>query len=151
MLHLITAGLYNYPSQPNFEPEFACILIFKLNRGPCRLLHITWFQGDWIKDANMTFTLCTMYDKSHTISHKRNMPNVTLSLSCFPPLRIIASKSCSRTSTLIFTSLLFLLHYSMASCSFEILRWRKKKNTFDVPLRKNFKADAAVIDLEVIR
>lgn len=54
----------------------------------------------------------------------------------------------TRMSTLIFKSFPFLLHYSMASCCFEILRWKKH---LWCSIAKTSKRSASVIDLEVIR
>lgn len=84
--------------------------------------------GNDIRDrcTNMTFILCAMYNKSHAISYKRNMTNAAVSLSC-SPLPILPLKSCNRNVYPHFHILPFLLHYSMASCCFEILRLKKKK------------------------
>lgn len=82
------------------------------------------------------------------------MTNVALfSLSC-STLPIGVLKSCNQNVYPHFHILPFLLHYSVASCCFEILRWgkkKKKKKHLWCSISKTSKRSAAVIDLEVIR
>lgn len=123
VLYLIIAGLFNYPSKPFFfySLNFCRYLNFCQEHAIC--ISCSCSQGDYIRQrfANMTFTLCTVYNKSHAISYKRNMTNVALFLSC-SRLPVLALKSCNQNVYPHFHILPFLLHYSMASCCFEILR-----------------------------
>lgn len=81
----------------------------------------------------MTFILCTVYE-SHATSYKRNMTNVSPSLSC-SPLPVAALKSCNQNVYPHFQTLPFLvtLLYGILLLSNPEV---KKTNTFDVPLRK---------------
>lgn len=106
-------------------------------------LTLTNSYGDYITDCCRNFfytemhTLCSSYNKSHWISAKRNL------------LMFLCLKSSNVNVYPHFHVFPFLLHYSMASCCFEILGWEKK-----TPLMlhcKTSKQSAAVIDLEVIR
>ncbi len=126
----------------NFSPDFR--LDFNFCRDRAIRLPWTCSQGDYIRSrcANMTFTLCTMYDKSHAISYERNMTNMTnemLFLSHVPLPLSSHWNHVTRMSTLIFTSFLFcyITPWHLAA----LKSWGgKKKHTFDVPLQ-NFKAE----------
>lgn len=97
----------------------------------------------------VTFISCRMY-VSHAISYERNMTNVPPSLSC-SSLGVFALETCNRKCPPSFSHLSFFCDM-MASCCFEIRRWRgKKKHTSLMWHCKTSKEFATPFDLEVIR
>lgn len=85
---------------------------------------------------------------SHAISYERNIANVPPSLSCFS-LGVLALETCNQECLPSFP--LFLCDM-MASCRFEIWRWREGKKTTHLwcwvaQLQRNL---LAAIDLDVI-